>query len=392
MSKLPWFAQYPSDFIAGISGMPGEEIGVYSVLLNLMYARRSKLPASRPKDQQELARTCGITTRRFNQLVDALIARGPKKIYRDADGCLSNARFDKWLASSAEIPAKNIPGKNSPQNEAALFPNNDLETNTPHKAPQAQKRPKNAPQPPPPSIISEKNGKKPEIIMPQNEATFIDSNDLQAHSRARVRPRNQKVSKYVSGGSGGSAETPPPEHTQSEDDFKTWTRACRRTIPKGWKHDLALKRWLKLPAHPVATWIAAWDAYIAHNRQQSEKAKWVQRTAYPENWWSTGAYRDFLDEVLHQAEQQDKKRAARATAIEHWGQFGPAIIAKLGEAMFDAWLLDASFHITAPQQATLVIPRTFALKYLREHGEIVRKIENVTNTAITLVQHQRQTA
>lgn len=195
------------------------------------------------------------------------------------------------------------------------------------------------------------------------------------------------VTKEVSvyrGGSGGSADTPPPEHTQSDEGFRQWARACRRTIPKGWKQDLALRRWLILPAHPVKIWIDAWDCYIEHNRQQSEKAKYPQRTSYPENWWKSGGYRDFLEEAITKHQRLNHTNAKRLAALQRFHPHGPAIIAKIGEPKFDAWLLDAEFIPTAPAQADLRVPTPFQQKWLRDHPEIVRAIETVTSTSITV--------
>lgn len=84
---LPYCQWYQDDFLGGIRGMTAAAIGIYTVLLNEMYAqgRALKMPVPR------LARLCGTTVPTFNNVLAELIETG--KIC-ELDAGLWNARVD----------------------------------------------------------------------------------------------------------------------------------------------------------------------------------------------------------------------------------------------------------------------------------------------------------
>ena len=65
----PWFRFFPSDWIAGVSGLSAAERGVYVTLLAIIYDHGSSII----RDDARLARMCGLPTWPFTRALDALI-------------------------------------------------------------------------------------------------------------------------------------------------------------------------------------------------------------------------------------------------------------------------------------------------------------------------------
>lgn len=95
-SKPPYFKAFPSNFISGCIVLSAEEKGVYYTLLMVLYDRMEPIEDRTAKQRQDLARFCGISTRRFGVVLEALLAM-PGKLFRDAEGRLSNERFERTL-------------------------------------------------------------------------------------------------------------------------------------------------------------------------------------------------------------------------------------------------------------------------------------------------------
>jgi uncharacterized protein YdaU (DUF1376 family) len=116
--------------------LSAEEKGVLCILLDLMYERRSAIP----DEPSKLARTCGCTTRRFNQIKRTLAETHHKLLLKD--GLITNRRAEQQIVveekehdKSAEIGSKGgvKSGENrskgsrkSVQNRAGSNKNNDL--------------------------------------------------------------------------------------------------------------------------------------------------------------------------------------------------------------------------------------------------------------------------
>ncbi len=79
-SRLPYVCWYQNDFLGGVRGMRAHEIGIYTILLNEMYARGRPLELS----IERLARLCGCDKRTFANVLEMLIEEG--KILNLANG------------------------------------------------------------------------------------------------------------------------------------------------------------------------------------------------------------------------------------------------------------------------------------------------------------------
>ncbi|EJF91304.1 YdaU family protein [Bartonella melophagi] len=71
-SILPYVCWYQNDFLGGVRGMRAHEIGIYTILLNEIYARGRPLDLS----EERLARLCGCDKRTFINVLEMLIAEG----------------------------------------------------------------------------------------------------------------------------------------------------------------------------------------------------------------------------------------------------------------------------------------------------------------------------
>lgn len=87
MSDLPWVRFFPSDWLAGTSGLPVAEIGVYITVVATMYERGTPIP-----ENDTLRRRCGCTTGQFEKAISSLVGQG--KLLR-VDGGLWNKRVDQ---------------------------------------------------------------------------------------------------------------------------------------------------------------------------------------------------------------------------------------------------------------------------------------------------------
>jgi uncharacterized protein YdaU (DUF1376 family) len=91
--KRPWYKRFPQDFAMGVRGMPLDEIGAYTLLIDAMHDRGESLP----DDPQFLSALLGVATKSATSIVDKLVRRG--KVYRRADR-IGNARVDRDLEAA----------------------------------------------------------------------------------------------------------------------------------------------------------------------------------------------------------------------------------------------------------------------------------------------------
>lgn len=91
MGDKPFIKFYPSDFLAGTSGLSPAERGVYITILCLIYENDGEIT----RDDARLSRRCGSPKASFVRTLNALIDDG-KLIVRD--GMLSNKRAEKAIA------------------------------------------------------------------------------------------------------------------------------------------------------------------------------------------------------------------------------------------------------------------------------------------------------
>lgn len=90
MGESPFIKFYPSDFLAGTSGLSPAERGVYITLLCLIYEADGPIE----RHDARLSRRCGSPKAAFKRVLEALIDEG--KIV-EVDGMLSNRRAEKAI-------------------------------------------------------------------------------------------------------------------------------------------------------------------------------------------------------------------------------------------------------------------------------------------------------
>ncbi|MCZ2328855.1 YdaU family protein [Bartonella sp. F02] len=98
-STLPYVCWYQNDFLGGVRGMRAHEIGIYTILLNEIYARGRPLDLS----EERLARLCGCDKRTFVTVLEMLISEG--KILNLANG-LWNERCGHVFEERAQLLKK----------------------------------------------------------------------------------------------------------------------------------------------------------------------------------------------------------------------------------------------------------------------------------------------
>lgn len=89
MSKV-WYKRFPSDYQNGVALLDADVRGVYGSLIDFMYDERGSVV----NDPSRLARRCGCSTRRFNQITKELLSLG--KIH-EKEGRFFNKRVFKEL-------------------------------------------------------------------------------------------------------------------------------------------------------------------------------------------------------------------------------------------------------------------------------------------------------
>ncbi|KEC56562.1 YdaU family protein [Bartonella koehlerae] len=104
---LPYVCWYQNDFLGGVRGMRAHEIGIYTILLNEMYARGRPLELS----VERLARLCGCDKRTFVNVLEMLVREG--KILNLANG-LWNKRCENVFYERAKLlEQKSFAGRSS---------------------------------------------------------------------------------------------------------------------------------------------------------------------------------------------------------------------------------------------------------------------------------------
>jgi uncharacterized protein YdaU (DUF1376 family) len=97
--KAPWVKWQPTEFLNGVIGLDAAEIGVYSVILNMIYDKGGPIDDDVPR----LARRCGIRVDRFTKILETLVKM--EKVLR-ADGVLSNKKCEIVLVTRTNLLRK----------------------------------------------------------------------------------------------------------------------------------------------------------------------------------------------------------------------------------------------------------------------------------------------
>lgn len=94
--KPPWVKWYAEKFLQGIAGLSVEEIGVYSLLLNLIYETNAPIKEDIPR----LSARCRMRPSSFLKVLESLDALG--KVIR-VDGLISNPRAERELEVRSKV-------------------------------------------------------------------------------------------------------------------------------------------------------------------------------------------------------------------------------------------------------------------------------------------------
>ncbi|WP_332065734.1 YdaU family protein [Bartonella sp. CB189] len=106
-STLPYVCWYQNDFLGGVRGMRAHEIGIYTILLNEMYARGRPLELS----VERLARLCGCDKRTFSNVLKMLIDEG--KVLRLANGLWNKRCENVFYEREKLLEQKSFAGRRS---------------------------------------------------------------------------------------------------------------------------------------------------------------------------------------------------------------------------------------------------------------------------------------
>ncbi|PIT68098.1 YdaU family protein [Bartonella tribocorum] len=106
-SRLPYVCWYQNDFLGGVRGMRAHEIGIYTILLNEMYARGRPLEIS----EERLARLCGCDKRTFVNVLEMLIREG--KILNLANGLWNQRCENVFQEREKLLEQKSFAGRSS---------------------------------------------------------------------------------------------------------------------------------------------------------------------------------------------------------------------------------------------------------------------------------------
>ncbi|WP_175869492.1 YdaU family protein [Bartonella gabonensis] len=106
-SRLPYVCWYQNDFLGGVRGMRAHEIGIYTILLNEMYARGRPLEIS----EERLARLCGCDKRTFVNVLGMLIREG--KILNLANGLWNKRCENVFQEREKLLEQKSFAGRSS---------------------------------------------------------------------------------------------------------------------------------------------------------------------------------------------------------------------------------------------------------------------------------------
>ena len=99
----PYYQRYPSDFIMGTMTMDLETRGAYSLLIDLMNERDRPLP----DEPRFIAGQLNCTAQKWRAIREKLLA-DPRKLYIDADGCLTNPRFEREREQRQKAHARSV--------------------------------------------------------------------------------------------------------------------------------------------------------------------------------------------------------------------------------------------------------------------------------------------
>jgi uncharacterized protein YdaU (DUF1376 family) len=97
--KLPWVKWFPEKYLNGIRGLDLEVIGLYSIILNMIYDNEGPIP----DDRRRLGMIVGMRAVALNRLIETLVDAGKLII---ADGVISNPRAEEEITKRRAVVAR----------------------------------------------------------------------------------------------------------------------------------------------------------------------------------------------------------------------------------------------------------------------------------------------
>lgn len=95
MSRVPYFAFYPADFMNGVRGLTAQEVGVYTMILCRIYEESGPVEYH----PRRLSTYCGMREATFVSVVDKLVDLDKLQLI---DGCLFNRRAGDEIQKRAD--------------------------------------------------------------------------------------------------------------------------------------------------------------------------------------------------------------------------------------------------------------------------------------------------
>lgn len=224
MADDPWIRWFTANFLTEVADLEADEIGVYAVIINLMADRAGPIE----NDAKWLARRCGTSTRRFNQIRAKLLRIPGLLIERDGllghvkmlreiqrrDGKSAQARsaaMTRWQhTGEPELPLGN--GQAPPRarthgaaQEAPIKPGKKGETSPEQN-----------------DLISRKNGQKPQKTANSTDADASPPVRAREEEEEESRITTHPESQTLTCASGEAA----PTHLNDADLMQLFTAVC----------------------------------------------------------------------------------------------------------------------------------------------------------------------
>ncbi|WP_273783817.1 DUF1376 domain-containing protein [Bartonella sp. AU15XJBT] len=207
-SRLPYVCWYQNDFLGGVRGMRAHEIGIYTILLNEMYARGRPLEIS----EERLARLCGCDKRTFVNVLEMLIREG--KILNLANGLWNQRCENVFQEREKLLEQKSFAGRSSAKKRKKI--NAEIQQ-------LLNERTKDGEQ----SLEAQKAEEKKTPIGVFEKKMLSDESETSLSYQERFEQSAQRLTSALS----SPPISPPPEETEHENACATAPQAEARGVP-----------------------------------------------------------------------------------------------------------------------------------------------------------------
>lgn len=127
--------------------------------------------------------------------------------------------------------------------------------------------------------------------------------------------------------------------------------------------------------------IAAWHAYIEHNRTETKSAKFPTRTHQPENWFRDRIYESFLDEIADKAKASSDIAEHQDQTVAAWNGKAQSAIAKIGETKFFQLFIGSTIDVI-DGKPTVVARSSFLARKIADDGAAQAMLKGLFGTDI----------